>query len=520
MVFRKPYAFFIKNFRKIHFFLILLCTFIYSRTLQLKSFNNDFLTYLSYNSYFEPISKYLSPLLYITLIITIISFLILLIILKRKNKPWKLYLVPVITYIGLLITYFYTSGFYNSYTGGFATTTVRALNNFTSIFLFPQYAVFVILIMRVLGLDIKSFNFAADEEFLDLEQDDREEFEISINFDKHALKRTTKKTIRSLSYIYEEHKFICNIIFSLIAVFSLYRIYYYFGVSHKTIKENKTANINGYSITINKSFYTNKDKAGNVIEKKSSFIILNMTVVNNASSRIFDGNDFHIINGSSDYTFQGNTYSDSFSDIGNEYPTGKIKHGQKRTFALIFKVNKDLDYKKFILYYQEYKGRTSYLRKIKLKLNDVSKIEDASTKNINEEIVVKNAIGEDTKFTFENISFVDKTSYNIEVCNSNGICSITSRNISVGSKYKILLVDFSSADYEGDELIDFSIKHGKIRYVDNEGFSRQIKIEDAASNKDYLGKYLYIKVPSDLEKMNDVELIYTVRNRRYIYKIK
>ncbi len=520
MVFRKPYAFFIKSFKKIHLVLILLCAFIYSRTLQLRSFNNDFLTYQSYDSFFEPISKYLSPLLYLALSAVIVSFLILLIILKRKNKPWKLYLVPIFTYLGLLVTFLYTSGFYNSYNGGFATTTVRAINNFVSIFLFPQYAVFIILIVRVLGLDIKNFNFAADEEVLDLDQDDREEFEVSVNFDKYALKRNIKRFKRNLIYIYEEHKFLCNIIFTVVAVISLYRIYYYFGVTHKTVKENKTVSINGYDLTINKSFYTNRDKAGRVIEKNSAFVILNVTVVNNGASRVFDGNDFHIVNGAKNYTFQGNSYSSMFKDIGEEYPIGKIKHGGKRNFALIFKVDKDLNYKKFILYYQEYRGRTSYLRKIKLKLNDVSKIEDVSTKSIGKEIVVNNAIGEDTSFTFEKMSLVDIASYNVEVCGSDGRCSITARNISVSKNYKIMYVEFSSLDYEGTELIDFSKEYGKIKYIDSEGFAKEIKIEDAASNKDYLGKFLYIKVPANLEQMSSVELIFTVRNRRYIYRIK
>ena len=284
MVFRKPYAFFIKNFKKIHLILILLCAFVYSRTLQVKSFNEEFLKYQSYDSYFEPISKYLSPLLYLSLIIVVISFLILFIVLKRKSKPWKLYLIPLISYSGLLITFFYTTGFYNSYNGGFALTTVKAINNFTSIFLFPQYAVFILLIVRVLGLDIKSFNFEKDEEFIELDQNDREEFEISVSIDKYAFKRNAKRLHRNLLYIYEENKRLCNIVFSIIVIFTLIRITSY-GISHKAVKESKTVMINNYALRINKSFYTNKDKAGKVIEKDSAFVIVNITVQNRGQAQ-------------------------------------------------------------------------------------------------------------------------------------------------------------------------------------------------------------------------------------------
>ena len=87
MVFRKPYAFLIKNFKKIHIFLLVLCAYIYYKTLQLDKFVNNFMIYLSYNKELEPISKYTSLLLYIFTILVIITFLALLILLKRKKKP-------------------------------------------------------------------------------------------------------------------------------------------------------------------------------------------------------------------------------------------------------------------------------------------------------------------------------------------------------------------------------------------------------------------------------------------------
>lgn len=520
MVFRKPYAFFIKNFRRIHFVLIILCGFIYSRTLQLSSFNKDFITYLSYDPYFEPISKYLSILLYLAVILTIAGFLSIMIVLKRKDKPWKLYLIPVVEYVVLLIIYFYLGNFYNNYDGSFATTTIRALDNFLSIATVPQYVVFLILIIRIIGLDLKNFNFSADEEFLELDQGDREEFEISINFDKHAVKRNIKMIIRNLNYVYQEHKFICNVIVGIFCIIIVYKTYYYFGVSHKTIKEDKVFNVNNYSMIINKSFYTNKDKKGNIIEKDSAFVVLNISVVNNGASRKFDGNDFHIVNGSSNYTYQGNTYSDDFSDIGEVFPTGKMKNGEQRNFALIFKVNKKLDYKKFVLYYQEYKGNISYLRKIKLNLNNVEEIKASNPIAVGKELKITNPDKTEEEFTFESIEFRDNASYNIETCNQNDECSITTKSVNAPANNKILYIEFTSPDYEGTDLAKFTTNYGKIIYTDNNGFAKEYFPTNILANKDYLGKMLYIKVPSDMEGAKTIELIYTIRNRRYSYKIR
>ena len=51
MIFRKPYAFLIKNFRKIHVVLLILCGFILYKTIQLSEFIKEFITYVSYFLY-------------------------------------------------------------------------------------------------------------------------------------------------------------------------------------------------------------------------------------------------------------------------------------------------------------------------------------------------------------------------------------------------------------------------------------------------------------------------------------
>lgn len=520
MVFRKPYAFFIKNFRKFHILLIILCGYIYSKSLQVGTFNKEFLNYLSYDSYTEPISKLLSPLLYVFLFLTIAIFLILVIILKRKEKPWKLYLIPILEYIALFFIFSFITNFYNTYDGSLSTTTIRALNSFLSIAIFFQYPVFLILIIRILGLDLKKFNFSADQEFLELNQEDREEFEVNVNFDKNSIKRLIKKTKRTLGYIYEEHKYICNLIFTIIVIVILYKSYVYFGVEHKVIKENNTFNVNGYTMSINKSYYTTKDKTGNIIEDNSAFVILNISVINNGISRKFDGNDFHIISGANNYTFQGNTYSKLFSDIGNSFPLEKIKNGEKKNFALIFKVDKNINYKNFVLYYQEYKGNTSYLRKIKLDLVDVSKLEEEKKLKVTETLKYTDSLDVSKEFTYENISYSNSINYNIESCNKDNNCSIISKNYNVVNGYKALIIKFTSPDYEGGELIDFTKEYAKVNYIDTDGFYRSLSIVNLLENKDYLGKYLYIKVPDNIENMKEVNIVYTIRNKRYSYKIK
>ena len=65
MVIRKPYAFLIKNFKKIHIFLFLLCAFIYYKVLQVNEFVSEFMQLGSYDSYNEPIARYINFFIYL-----------------------------------------------------------------------------------------------------------------------------------------------------------------------------------------------------------------------------------------------------------------------------------------------------------------------------------------------------------------------------------------------------------------------------------------------------------------------
>ena len=213
MVFRKPYAFLIKNFKKVHIILLILCGFIYYKTMQLDSFVSEFISYLTYDSYLEPITKYTSPLFYLVSVLVIVITGSLVVLLRRKEKPWKLYLIPFLDYLLLIGVFYLIQQFFVSYEGSTSTTTIRAYQNFLLLLRIPQYITFLILGVRILGLDLRKFNFSSDKEFLELDQDDREEFEVSINFDKHALLRTIKKIQRVLGYFYEEHRYIMNVLF-------------------------------------------------------------------------------------------------------------------------------------------------------------------------------------------------------------------------------------------------------------------------------------------------------------------
>lgn len=519
MIIRKPYAFLIKNFKKIHIFLFALCAYILYKTTQLYSFMKEFVTLGTYDAYNEPISKYTTVLAYIFLLLIIASMITILIVLRKKNKPWKMYIVPVITYCALFFTFIFTTNFFATYTGSVASTTPRAIRDITLILIFPQYFTFIVLIIRILGLDLNKFDFKSDAEFLELSEDDRDEMEINIDIDKASFKRFFARLKRNTTYYYIEHKKTIYILIALLTLFIGYKSYVYIFVTNKSYTEGENINTNGYEIKINNSYYSSLDYKGDAISKENNFVILDVTITNNGEKREINFDRFHVMNATSNYSPTSKTYETQFQDLGTAYDTKTINNGEKYNTLLIYKVKAKEDIKRFVLYYQEFNNNnTNHLRKIKLKLQNLSKVEEKEALSLYDTLTVN--IGTSTKeVIIDNYEIADSVSYNKESCSTKS-CTYEVKEQTAPIGYKILKLDFASNDFGGKDMIDFLTMYGKINYMNNNGEAKGTKIENALPTLQYYGKYVYLKVPNEISEATSIELIVTVRNNKYKYKLK
>lgn len=517
MIIRKPYAFLIKNFKKVHVALLLLCCYIYYINNKLSGFINEFLQLGSYDSYSEPVTKYISTFTIIALIAIIAVSVTLALLLKKKEKPWKLYLIPIIEYSLMFIIYMLLIGFFDTYDGELQQASFRAYKDFLMIITIFQFPNFIVFGMRILGVDLNKFNFKVDEEYLELSNDDREELEINIDFDKDSIKRGSKRLLRNINYVYQEHKFIFNCIFAVILIILLKNTYNYLFVTNKAYTMGDTFSADGYEITLKESYYSDKDYNGDIISEQSAFIVVNLNIKNTSTTREVDLSKFHVMNGINDYTHTAKTFGTEFQDYGTTYKSKELKKDESFDLILVFKVDKELSKKRFVLYYQELNNGNIHLRKIKLKLNDVSEIKD-NGKTILGESFTFTVKGKEETITFDEYSISSQTDYTYRVCSSSN-CNNLIGIYTAPAGYKIMKIGFASDTYEGKDMIDFSSNYGKINYIDNENKIKSIEIKNPFG-KTYYGKYLYIKVPEEIETSTSIELEYIVRNNKYTYKIR
>lgn len=516
MIIRKPYAFLIKNFKKIHIFLLIVSLYVGYKLFSVSGFVSEFMSLGTYDAYNDPVTKYISFLVMVSVFLLVVGSGALLLLLRHKKKPWKVYLVPFVEYLALFFVLNMIKSFFAGYTNDIETTDLRMSRDLLYIFILIQLPAIGIYAMRVFGLDVAKFNFNSDKEFLELSEEDREEIEISISVDKHSFKRVFKRLLRNLNYIYTEHRGLCRTIITIIVFVFSYKVYNNFTDSYKSYSEGDVYYANGYTMKINKSYLTNKDNVGNVISLQSNFLIVDVTITNNASSRIVNVDNFHIKSGVSDFVSTKKTYAKEFEDLGSTYDgTKELARGETLNMILVYKVDKKIKKDRFILYYQEL-DQNSKLRKIKLNVQDVSVIEDAVELDIGDTLKI-DIVGKQDNVSFDDYEILDNTTYITRKCTTLG-CESTTNDFSVEEGFKIMKISFGSENYETKNMIDFLTKYGKIIYKDSKGSSRTLRFEDAI-RKDYFGKSLFVKVPKDVETSTEVGLLITIRNKSYSYKL-
>lgn len=520
MIFRKPYAFLIKNFRKIHIVILLLCIFVYFKLNGIIGFIQDYISFGTYSSTLEPFSSKTGFFFYLALFIIIVGSILLVILLRKKEKPWKIYLLYIGEYLFLLSGVILVSRYFQSYSVETSISGVLIYKDMLNICKYLQYPIFILLVIRILGIDLKKFNFNSDEEFLELSSEDREEFEVSFEFDKNSIKRTFRRLFRNMNYFYQEHKFFVQVAVLGCILFLLGYSYYYFGVVHKSYKQGQSFNTGLYQITVKDSYITDKDFAGNIIEDENRFVVVVMKI-KNLSNKTVEPNfsRFHLMNRNLDktYTMYYNTY---FMDIGTPVEAKLQLHSnQEKEFYLVFKVKKELDSKKFVLYYQELGGKIgNYLRKIKLNLKDLSKIEEVGIYSKGDSISFQ-YVSEKKNVRITDMELNKNFSYLRYYCVAEDRCSIHTENLSAKEGKTILKISFASSDFEGEDFIDFSSQYGKIKYIDNRGSIQYRDISDAIGMT-YQGKEIYIPVDDEVLQSQEVYIIYTLRDKRYSLKIK
>lgn len=518
MILRKPYAFLIKNFRKINLVLLALIIFILWKDLNLYSFIKDYIQTGIYNTMLDSINNYVNIVSILSLLFIFIISGVLAYLLKYKNKPYLAYVLILINNLITFVLTIYTKYYFTTTTiGEFDLTSLLIVRDLIFISTIPYYPIIFLLVIRSIGIDLKKFGFGEDKDFININEEDREEVEVDVSFDRDKWIREVKSKIRFTKYFFLEHKFSVSVISVLVIIFALFNIYRYAFVENKVYKPNQNINKNGYSMVVNNTYITNRDYTGNIIDDKMSYLVLETTITNQTSyTREFDANRFYLYIDDS-YYLPTDRFNNYFLDMGTLYKKGKkLKAGETQTLLFVFEIKKPKDDSNFLLTYQTSNVHKNATR-IRIKVVDISRFITKATSKLGENLEVPINLNKKWNFNIPNYQVTDSIYYRYGECNATGNCPIYEANLTNKENKTILYFRFDVTDENKTNFLSFLSKYGKVRYTIN-GVTKEQKIKYQISK--YRGNYVYLEVSNELKNATNIELCFTVRSYQYFYKLK
>lgn len=534
MILKKPYAFLIKNFRKIHILLTILTGVIIFETHHLVVFFRDYIA----NNYSVTVtdnlvSTTISPWLYVFIIVTILILIAVYVLLKTKKKPTKMYFFTILYYIILLIFIIIASILIGSLSDGlWPTASARTYRDFAIIIYYPAYFFSLLMLIRSLGFDVKKFNFKSDLKELEITEKDSEEIELNLNFQTYKAERKIRRFIRELKYYYLENKKVIYILATALVLILGFLIYKNTEKIKYTYKENSSFTLNGLTYNIKDSIITNIDLKGNKIEKDKYYVVIRFEVKNisNTDKRI-DYNNFKLYYGR-EYKYPSLNLGNSFLDYGDPYMNDVINAKDTKNYIMAYEIDQEDKNDNFKI--ELYQGTSSkskeFLAKtttIKLTPTLYENPEIVRNANLNDTISFSGTMLKNTTFKVNNILFTNRYEYNYQNCYA-GTCrtytDVVVSDISNQNRYILIVLDYelsldeNASSYTNiNGIASFANSFLEVQY-NHLGETQKTSVKYV--NPPRLKDKLVLQVDGSIINADTIDLLITIRNRSYSIKLK
>lgn len=515
MVIRKPYLFLIKNFRLIHFFLLVISIYVLYKVGIIYSFFND---YVSTRQVVMGItsSMYIPRLLYFMLILLLLFSGAIFILLKQKDKPIAFYLMNIIYTIALFAICIISSRLILEMSAdGIDPTLSRLIRDIWLMAELFQIFFLVFFFIRAIGFDFNKFKFGEDLAQIQITDEDNEEVEINAVFNIEKARMNAAMQREELKLFFYQYKVIIIVI--LVIVFAILPATFISKkiISERKWNENQIVKIDSLELKVLNTYITKNDYLGNTVYNgDNSFVIVEFEALNKSNEASLILENMRLEVGNMVY-LSDSTNSDSFVDIGKSYSTQKINN-QVNKYIVSFIVTDDILENQMIFRYSNSLGIKNgeivgnYYRIIlnpkkidnsklqhNVELGNSMNFSDSYLKNTSLNIL-KYDIKEDVTYQYNNSTKC--------VVNSQGLILELDYNLTLDSSLTI------------NNILELLSKYGKLKYVyNNRTYTTNIEELSAPSYGE--NKFL-IPVSENVKDASSIELLFELRNNTYTYKIK
>ena len=535
MILKKPYAFLIRHFRWIHLLLLVPMAYLIHRSFRIVSF---FRTYVSNNyttSIINIAAEHISFFMYLAVLFIILSVLAIYYLMRQKKKSTKLYFFILLYYIFLFVLIGLTYSILSSMEHNLITAqTARAYRDISVVLCLPQYFFFLYTLIRGIGFDIKKFNFAGDLKDLEITDIDSEEFEFHVNVEGYKIERTARRFVREMTYYVKENTFVFSCIAAVFVIFIGTLLYLHYGVYNKTYRTTDKMTHNSFTLQVADSMVSNLSYNGNMITEGKYYLVLKL-LIENKTNRDYDldyTNFRLVLNNKNIYPLLDR--GEHFVDFGKPYLGEKIKKQSKEYYTLSYEIDaSDLtnEYTIKILESIDFKvGEIAAKYKlIKLNPPKIDKVEDVDTLEIGKIINLKQTNLDYSTFQLNGYQFVGSYMYDYEYCKTENNCRTLKDNITPnvsGTIEKTTLLVLNNnfhLDPESDYFdalrtdAKFASQFLALRTTKN-GETKLTSMYNRTTS--FMKNVFVFEIRQEVLEAEQVELLLTVRDKRYIYRLK
>lgn len=535
MILKRPYAFLIKHFRLIHMILLFPLIYLVRKSHLIVKFFNDYVANkYTFQTGSDISSLYISGLMFFAIIIFIVAVLAIYYLLKFKEKPVKTYVVMMIFYIVLFIFLFWYSGIISSMSKEvLEAKTARLYRDLSIIIYLPQYIFLCFVSLRAVGFNIKKFNFDSDLKELAITSEDNEEVEVGFQIDGYKSKRFFRRLLRELKYYVVENKFMVTVIL-IILIFTSILLFYNTRPNYDIVySQNDEFMHQNFKINVKDSIITNMAYDGSKVSDEL-YLVLKTNIVNQLDKKKkLDYNNFIVMVGDRKLTpvLDRSSY---FLDYGEPYYGDFIKTGKDQDYALVYRIKDSEAKKDFTLrvlssYHTKDNKLVTKYANVKLTPVIIGKINDIATYDLKDKISFGNTNVGQSLLTVNNFQISGSYIYQYQKCYSENDCITQSDIVSPDYKTAIGNSSLIILDYEFD--FDKDTSYAKYRGDENKFFDDFVTVKIEKNKEFYeldvknitpdnLEGKLVLQVSYDLSNEKDVDLLFTIRNKRYTLNLR
>lgn len=534
MILKKPYAFLIKHFKLIHIILAIPLIYIVSKTRLVVAFFNQYVS----NSYsFQTGSDisglYVSGLMLFSIVVIILAALTIYFLLKYKEKPVKMYVFLITYYILLFIVLFWLSGIISSMSSDvLSAKAARSYRDIATLIYYPQYIFVIFVVLRAVGFNIKQFNFRSDLKELEITSSDNEEVEVGFEIDGYKTKRFFRRFKREFGYYLVENKFMITVVV-IIFMFSAIIVYYNTRKSYD-VTYSQTDNFvhQGFSLNVKDSIISNLSYNGSKINDDYYYLAIKINVTNNMIKKArLDYYSFVLKVGNKELKpiLDKSTY---FLDYASPYYNEFIKPNVAKDYVLVYQLDKNDIKKSFKL-----KVLSSFTMKkdkivtkyalVNLSPIVIDELTNIKSTPLNTKINFTNTNVGNTILTIKDYFIGNSYIYNVGKCNANEACTkdIVNINYNLAKDEASLVVLGYDLDLDEDTSYAKHIKGTKSFFKDflfvsayhGDEYNEYSVIDITPKNLD---NKIVLQVNGNVTNADKVDLLVTIRNKRYIVNLK